>query len=60
MRPVKLSTSFSISIFSFCGSVSLLTSQVGIPLLATVSLITIIFARKPPESGNDFSDHTRS
>ena len=45
---MKLSPTFNINIFDLCGSVSLLTSQVGIPLLAIVSLITIIFAPEPP------------
>lgn len=38
----RMSTSFSISIYHLCGCVSLLTSRLGIPVLATVSLITII------------------
>ena len=31
---MKLSPTFNINIFDLCGSVSLLTSQVGIPLLS--------------------------
>ena len=39
---MSMFASFIISIYNLCGYVSLLTSRLGIPVLATVSLITII------------------
>ena len=45
-RKLRMSPSFIISISNLCGRMSLLTNSVGIPVLATGILITIILAAR--------------